>query len=101
MEMRDYMPKADRAFIEKIEVGPSVRDYILTRYQHVPALREKYNEAIDLIERFRSTHLTYADQYIHQQSQRSLSNPSTVGTGGTPFMTYLAKHKVETDRHRI
>jgi indoleamine 2,3-dioxygenase len=101
MEMRDYMPKADREFIQRIESGPSVRNYVLTRYQHVPELREKYNNAIDLIERFRSTHLTYAEQYIHQQSQRSLSNPSAVGTGGTPFMTYLAKHKVETDRHRI
>jgi indoleamine 2,3-dioxygenase len=65
------------------------------------ALRERYNETIDLMERFRSTHLRYADQYINQQSQKSMSNPSAVGTGGTPFMTYLAKHKVETDRHRI
>ncbi len=101
MEMRDYMPEADRAFIEKIESGPSVRDYVLTRYKQVPLLRERYNETIDLMERFRSTHLRYADQYINQQSQKSMGNPSAVGTGGTPFMTYLAKHKVETDRHRI
>ncbi len=101
MEMRDYMPDADRVFIQKIESGPSVRDYVLSRYKQVPLLRERYNETIDLMERFRSTHLRYADQYINQQSQKSMSNPSAVGTGGTPFMTYLAKHKVETDRHRI
>jgi indoleamine 2,3-dioxygenase len=101
MEMRDYMPAADRAFIQKVESGPSVRDYVLTRYKQLPLLRERYNETIDLMERFRSTHLRYADQYINQQSQKSMSNPSAVGTGGTPFMTYLAKHKVETDRHRI
>ncbi len=101
MEMRDYMPEPDRRFIEKIESGPKVRDYVLAHYRQTPTLRDRYNEAIDLIERFRSTHLLYADRYIHQQSQRSTSNPSGVGTGGTPFMTYLAKHRVETDRHRI
>jgi indoleamine 2,3-dioxygenase len=101
MEMRDYMPEVDRLFIQKIESGPSVREYVLSRSKKTPALKARYNEAIDLIERFRSTHLLYADRYIHQQSQRSMSNPSGVGTGGTPFMTYLAKHKVETDRHRI
>ena len=101
MEMRDYMPEADRAFIQKIESGPSVRDYVLSRHKQSPPLKERYNETIDLMERFRATHLRYAEQYVHQQSQRSMSNPSAVGTGGTPFMTYLAKHKVETDRHRI
>ncbi len=101
MEMRDYMPQSDRLFIQKVESGPSVRDYVLARYRQVPPLRERYNDAIDLIERFRATHLLYANRYIHQQSQRNLSNPSGVGTGGTPFMTYLEKHKVETDRHRI
>ncbi|MEK7703010.1 MAG: hypothetical protein AAB317_03515 [Nitrospirota bacterium] len=101
MEMREYMPKADRAFIEQLESGASIRNFVLSRYKQVPLMRERYNEAIDLVERFRSTHLRYADQYINQQSQKSMSNPSAVGTGGTPFMTYLAKHKVETDRHRI
>jgi indoleamine 2,3-dioxygenase len=101
MEMRDYMPEKDRAFIQKIESGPSVREYVQSRYKEVPIMRDRYNETIDLMERFRSTHLRYADQYINQQSQKSMSNPNAVGTGGTPFMTYLAKHKVETDRHRI
>lgn len=101
IEMRDYMPPNDRLFIQQIESGPPVRDYVLAHYRENPLLRERYNEAIDLMERFRSTHLLYADRYIHSQSQRSKSNPSGIGTGGTPFMTYLAKHRVETDRHRI
>jgi indoleamine 2,3-dioxygenase len=100
-EMRDYMPPKHRAFIKKVEQGPSIRDYVISHSQEYPALRDYYNECVVLIERFRKTHLEYAGRYIHQQNQRGSSNSTEIGTGGTPFMLYLGKHKDETAKYLI
>lgn len=58
-------------------------------------LRERSLNAVDGIELFRSTHLEYARNYIAKQSQGGKRNPTDVGTGGTPFVPYLNKHRVE------
>jgi indoleamine 2,3-dioxygenase len=100
-EMREYMPPNDRAFIEKIESGFSIRDYVISHRKQQPELREFYNIVIDLLERFRSTHLRYAAEYIFKQSQTNAANPTKTGTGGTPFMKYLKKHRNETSTFRI
>jgi indoleamine 2,3-dioxygenase len=100
-EMRDYMPPTHRKFIEAVEAGPSVRAYVQRLAKAHPALRDAYNAAVEGVEVFRSTHLTYARNYIMKQSQRGTHNPADIGTGGTPFMPYLKKHRDETARHRI
>jgi indoleamine 2,3-dioxygenase len=100
-EMRDYMPPKHRAFIEMVEAGPSVRDYVLRHRDLHPPLRDAYNAAVDGIELFRSTHLEYARNYIVKQSQGGKRNPTDVGTGGTPFAPYLKKHRAETRAHKI
>jgi indoleamine 2,3-dioxygenase len=58
-----------------------------------------YNDCVELVERFRSLHLEYAATYIFCQAQRNAKNPHAVGTGGTPFMQYLKKHRDETAMH--
>jgi len=100
-EMRDYMPLKHRAFIEALEAGPSVRDYCLRHSKAHPRLRDLYNAAIDELCRFRSTHLEYAQSYINKQSREDARNPNAIGTGGTPFIPYLTKHRNETKSHRI
>jgi indoleamine 2,3-dioxygenase len=100
-EMRDYMPPKHRQFIESVEAAPSMHRYVRRRAKSHPALRAAYNGAVEGVEAFRSTHLTYARNYIMKQSQRGTHNPTDVGTGGTPFMPYLKKHRDETARHRI
>jgi indoleamine 2,3-dioxygenase len=100
-EMRDYMPPKHRAFIETVEAGPSVRDYVLRHRGAHPRLRDAYKAAVDGIELFRSTHLEYARNYIVKQSQGGKRNPTDVGTGGTPFVPYLKKHRAETRAHKI
>lgn len=94
-EMRDYMPVAHRQFINTVEQGHSIRDFVL-QHANIKLLKEYYNECIKFIARFRQTHLTYAANYIQNQVQTSASNPTTTGTGGTPFMAYLKKHKDES-----
>jgi len=100
-EMRLYMPPEHRAFLETLEAQPSIRSYIQEHYTELSELRELYNQGIDLMVRFRMTHLKYAASYIHKQSQQASTNPNAVGTGGTPFMTYLAKHEKESEGFKI
>jgi indoleamine 2,3-dioxygenase len=98
MEMRDYMPPEHRRFVERIERGPSVRSYVLQRRQ---SHRDRYNDCVHWLAAFRAKHFEYADTYIFRQAEHATTNPTTVGTGGTPFMPYLAKHRDETLEHRI
>src|SRR5262245_567802 len=101
LEMRDYMPPAHRAFIESIERGPSIRQFVIENKTCSPSLRDAYNACVDWLERFRSVHLEYAKHYIQKQNKRGSRNPTDVGTGGTPFIPYLTKHRDETHKHLI
>src|SRR5919106_1239009 len=100
-EMRNYMPPKHRTFIPTVEAAPSLRDYVLRHRDLRPCLRDAYNAAVDGLELFRSTHLEYARDYIVKQSQGGKRNPTDVGTGGTPFVPYLKKHRTETRAHKI
>jgi len=94
MEMRTYMPPKHAAFIEAVEAGPSVRNFAVSVKRS--SLTNVFNESVELVAKFRAMHLEYAGTYIHAQAQATPGNPSAVGTGGTPFMTYLRKHRDET-----
>ena len=98
-EMRYYMPPAHRAFIEALEKRESVRPFA-QRAGRRP-LTSAYNACVEALENFRSLHFEYAATYIFQQAQTDAKNPHAVGTGGTPFMEYLKKHRDETGRNRL
>lgn len=49
-----------------------------------------------MVANLRAMHPEYAGTYIHVQAQAAPGNPSAVGTGRTPFITYLRKHYGET-----
>jgi len=99
-EMRGYMPPRHRAFLEHVEAGGSVRSAVRDLRASRPELAEAYDACLHWLEAFRSLHLEYAAQYIHAQAGGG-ANPSDVGTGGTPFMKYLAKHRDETAADRL
>lgn len=100
LDMRGYMPPRHRNFIKSLEAGASIRSYVRENRRR-SFLREAYNACIGLIEHFRSTHYEYAGRYIQKQHQQRASNPTEVGTGGTPFMRYLRKHRDESAAHLI
>ena len=99
MEMRMYMPPRHVAFIEAVEAGPSVRNFVATAKR--ASLTTVFNDCVELVANFRAMHLEYAGTYIHAQAQATPGNPSAVGTGGTPFMTYLRKHRDETKEQTL
>ena len=100
-EMRDYMPPNHRKMIESVEKRSKAKIYI----NKSKKLVKEYNDCLEEIRRFRAQHLEYAASYIHKQSQ--IKNPfgtggSTIrGTGGTPFMKYLKKHRDETGKQKV
>jgi len=100
-EMRDYMPPDHRKMIEEVELRSNAKHFIHQSKQ----LTNEYNKCLEEIRIFRAQHLEFAATYIHKQSQ--IKNPfgrggSTItGTGGTPFMKYLKKHRDETQKQKI
>jgi indoleamine 2,3-dioxygenase len=100
MEMRDYMPPKHRAFVEEVEKRSTLRDFVKTHGEEVPNLRDLYDGCISLIEKFRTQHLEFAARYINKQTAQSNNDPN-VGTGGTPFMQYLKKHRDESSQHLL
>jgi indoleamine 2,3-dioxygenase len=98
-EMRTYMPPEHRAFIESLERRAPVRPFV-ERCDRA-SLTSVYNACTEALEKFRSLHLEYAARYIFHQAQTDAKNPHAVGTGGTPFMSYLKKHRDETAQSRL
>ena len=95
-EMREYMPTEHRAFLTYVEQTSTLRGFVQQHMASNTELKTLYNSCVGLVNRFRNTHLGYAASYIQKQHQATASNPNAVGTGGTPFMTYLKKHQDET-----
>lgn len=100
-EMREYMPPEHRSMIEEVENISKAKEMI----NKSKSLTNKYNKCLEEIRKFRALHLEFAASYIHKQSQ--IKNPfgtggSTIkGTGGTPFMKYLKKHRDETEKQKV
>lgn len=94
IEMRKYMPPAHRRFVEAIEAGPSIRDFVLAH----PALHEAYNACVQTLTQFRKGHLEIAVRYISHQA----ASPDEVkGTGGTSFVPFLSQARKETQQQVI
>ncbi len=93
-ELHAYRPPAHRRFIEAVREASTVRQ--VTESLGNTTLLTAYNECVEQLARFRTRHLEYAATYINQQSRDRQGNAVDIGTGGTPFMRYLKKHRNET-----
>jgi indoleamine 2,3-dioxygenase len=98
-ELHAYRPPAHRRLIEDIRAASKVRAFV--EGSGDAALKTLYNENVSKLARFRTRHLEYAASYINKQASHSAGNDPDVGTGGTPFMKYLKKHRDEAEAHLL
>jgi indoleamine 2,3-dioxygenase len=100
-EMREYQPPAQRAFVAGLEAGPSVRECVTAHREVAPSLARAYDACLAELVGFRTLHLEYAARYVSEQRDAGAANPVGIGTGGTPFLPYLKKHRDETSARRF
>ncbi len=85
-DMRAFMPREHRTLIEQVEAMPDL---------HTKVASDLFNEVIEALSTFREIHLGFAQTYIAQWE----TDPR--GTGGTPYLEWLARLIIETRAHKI
>lgn len=96
-DLHAYRPPNHRAFIDAVRTHSRVRELVAETNQ--PGLTRAYNDCVLKVAAFRTKHLEYAASYINRQARAKDGNETDVGTGGTPFMKYLRKHRDEAESH--
>ncbi|MDJ0752896.1 MAG: DUF1864 family protein [Ardenticatenaceae bacterium] len=97
--MRRYMPPAHRRFVEDLAKGPSLFAYAKQHQNDQPAVRDRFNHCIDLLDQFRQKHMEIAVRYILHQSKEG--EKGGLGTGGTSFVPFLSEARKETRTKKI
>ncbi|MCA1662373.1 MAG: indoleamine 2,3-dioxygenase, partial [Novosphingobium sp.] len=92
-ELHHYRPMPHRRFIEDLGAKSNLRAFVAGSGSQ--SLRDAFNANLEQVARFRTRHLEYAANYINKQAGSIPGNDPDVGTGGTPFMKYLKKHRDE------
>ena len=98
-ELHAYRPPKHRKFIEDVQKHSTLRAVVAEMQDAEITLL--YNRIVDNVQQFRTRHLEYAAYYINKQVAKGDGNPVETGTGGTPFMKYLKKHRDESRSHFI
>ena len=98
-ELHIYRPPGHRRFIDDLREQSDLRNFVMRTAD--AKLSEAYNANVQAVADFRSRHLEYAASYINKQNRKAKGNDTAVGTGGTPFMKYLKKHRDETEANLI
>lgn len=92
-DLHQYRPVLHRKFIEDLAAKSNLRTFV--EASSSKPLKDAFNACVEQSARFRTRHLEYAASYINKQAGSIGGNDPDVGTGGTPFMRYLKKHRDE------
>src|SRR5262249_50861281 len=98
LAMRRYMPPAHRGFIEALDDGAALRQFVLDQRHSAPALCDLYNSCIQALDSFRKKHLELAVRYISRQAPGA---EDAVGTAGANFVPFLSKVIRETKEQEV
>lgn len=98
-QLHIYRPTEHRRFIDDVRAQSRLRSFVENSGHK--SLADAYNANVQAISDFRTRHLEYAASYINKQSKAATGNDTDVGTGGTPFMKYLKKHRDETKANLV
>jgi indoleamine 2,3-dioxygenase len=99
LAMRAHMPPKHRAFVVALdEGGPLLRALVSKHRDSRPQLADRYDAAVDALDRFRKAHFEIAVRYITRQSPEP---HEAKGTGGTSLATFLEKTREETRASRL
>lgn len=98
-QLHIYRPPGHRKFIDDVRAASDLRGFVGRAASK--GLADAYNANVQAVADFRSRHLEYAARYINMQGRKALGNDTDVGTGGTPFMKYLKKHRDETRENLV
>lgn len=98
-QLHIYRPTEHRRFIDDVRARSRLRGFVENSGHR--GLADAYNANVQAISDFRTRHLEYAASYINKQGKTAAGNDTDVGTGGTPFMKYLKKHRDETKANLV
>jgi indoleamine 2,3-dioxygenase len=94
-KMRASMLPGHRRFLEVIEGGPSLRDFVERRAQSHPALCDAYNGCVHALWRVRELHREIVGRYILAEMDEQAG---AQGTGGSALAEFLGEMSVATRR---
>jgi len=87
-----------RRFIEALEAGLSIRQFVQDHQESHPALADLYNDCIRGMDKFRKKHIEITVRYILHQAPK---DEEAKGTGGTSLVPFLSTARKETQEQLL
>ncbi|EDO16594.1 hypothetical protein Kpol_520p15 [Vanderwaltozyma polyspora DSM 70294] len=96
-EMRSYMPREHRQFLDHVKNASTIRSYVLAN-EDDPEITRAYDACLDRLKEFRDKHMKLVARYIINpaKKQKGTFGLATKGTGSTDFLPFLKQCRDET-----